>query len=220
MKTFRQCIKRIAKQWEKLVNWWRNYDIKEKTQILLVLFSCFSFIAIVVLGCIQGCQTRKGLKITNSTLELSRTDLRAYVVITKLIPLNLKVGERINIPYEINNVGKSPAINVSVVSRFKIYKDTSEISAEYVWIQRYFNRHKEQGFVMGVSNPIQRNPLSDSVFNIKDSILFLKKTQNMFLLTAIRYNDIFGEPHNTVSCYIYQSPGNIIFPYTNYNRMD
>jgi hypothetical protein len=160
-------------------------------------------------------------KTMRAQIENSQNELRAYVVVTNIDPIYLRVNKQISISYTATNMGKTPSNNSIAFSKFLLRDkaDTIEIGKGYKQLRESIDRHDKGGWVMGVNFPLNKEFKSDFIYNAYDSICFYKNMSYMCLLIGIRYYDFFGRKHYTMQCLFYDTLGHFT-PYTSYNWMN
>lgn len=139
----------------------------------------------------------------NQTLEISRTDQRAWVGVKFVRMITLEAGKHVSASVDMENTGKTFALNTVA--------DVTIVSTPHFFdIQKYANSPNRQKPKTLPSVEVL-SPNSEGDLRAESSMIVNEATVDaikngtllIYLFGDIHYKDIFGRPHLTRFCYEY-----------------
>lgn len=138
------------------------------------------------------------LWLLNLQLSEMHLDQRAWVGIGRVNSFDFKVGPNFAVPFDVANTGKTPALHVKTKASLKTLEKGQGFAATYTDPQSYKPS-------IGVVQPQMHITLSTLPTDV--SAAQYGDIQNgrgiLYAYGDIKYDDIYGNPHETTFCVMY-----------------
>ena len=139
---------------------------------------------------------------------LTKADLRAYVIVKDIAKIQIRTGNKMEIPVTVINVSKTPANFLVHHNHLIIGREvTSQDSTRFMQI---LDRNKFDGHNLGSNMQSATKPVAfniDPPISLDDSIAIATGKAPVYLIGFISYFDWFNERHLTVYHGIYKPSG-------------
>jgi hypothetical protein len=145
---------------------------------------------------------RQSAAALKASIDASKLDQRAWVGMAPLQLVDSVLNEKqLDFTFAYTNTGKSPAIDVIPCSKAAIIPTQS-------WREAYDRAFKPLPIDDCIS-PVGPSPLMPSGIGVirltvpntpGDSVLIAKKQALVYVYGSIKYNDVFGKPHEITFC--------------------
>ncbi len=173
---------------------WKSDHATDQAMTILTLIIAVSTLFVV-------CFTYHQISLYSESVKI---DNRAYLVVQNFVAPKIILGDSVGIPFEIQNLGKTPALKVMELHSFIFAGKMSHVEDS---IDRQANnfigtleRQDNIGIVCGNGAPLEGIINSKRVITEAEARGIINGDASIYVLIFVKYYDFFGERHYTWFC--------------------